>query len=173
MMEDMVRNLQRRRLQLRGDREVYMHIAAVVRQKAVPKTNESCILSVGINSERHKRANLNCWGSMHAECDALLKLPRHDGRRPLNVNLIIVRTNRSGGTTNSQPCRECMFRIHLISEMKNVRVRKICFTVQDGIRVFKLDQARLLTPHVSTGFRHHPRGIERYCSRPSVKGSAP
>ena len=153
-MREVVRELQELRLRHRGPKENSMHIAAVLRAAPMGKVNPALILSVGVNSQRQKQS-LPFWGSLHAECDAVGKLARHEGRRPLRVDLVVVRTNRSGGTSNSQPCRDCLVRLRWLSAAKNVAIHRLWFTDQAGNLSFvNHGDVPLLPPHISYAFRH-------------------
>jgi len=150
-MEALVRGLQDMRLRYCGQKEGSMHIAAVLRAAPLSKVNWALILSIGMNSRREKQST-PYWGPLHAECDAVGKLPRHAGRRPLAVHLLVVRTNRSGGTASSQPCRDCLVRIRRMAEAKNITVSKLWFTDERG-NLVATTRADRLPPHVSYAFR--------------------
>jgi len=166
-MEALVRELQALRLLHRSPTENSMHIAAVLRVAPPNKVNSALILSIGVNSQRRKQS-LPFWGSMHAECDAVGKLPKHAGRRPLRVDLLVVRTNRSGGTANSRPCRDCLVRVRRMSASKNIVIDRFWFTDQCGnLAVAGSAEIDLLSPHISYAFR---RATDRDRCRPKKFG---
>ena len=117
------------------------------------RTRQSCVKKVaqGDNSDRELRSG--CRYTAHAETDAIRKLPpTYNKKRILNINLIVIRVDKTGQLKNSKPCQKC---IQHLSKIKYYRVKHIYYSDDKG-NIVKTTLNNLLndnTQHVSRRFR--------------------
>ena len=70
-------------------------------------------------------------GTIHAEVDAMLKLPKQKQKK--NIILCVFTTNKHGSILRmSMCCDHCRKSINLISKRKNYVVKKIYYIDEDG-----------------------------------------
>ena len=104
-----------------------------------------------MNSKRTKSCY---WGGLHAEIDALRKIKKHDSKRPLDVNIIVLRVNKIGDISLSQPCHNCIKKMEKFQEYKNCRIEYIIFSKTNNIlQKIKLKNIKNLPIHISTAFK--------------------
>ena len=63
------------------------------------------ILSYG---ENRPRGTNPVFPTVHAECDAMAKLPSVTGKRRKHLDLLVIRLNTGGTVGNSKPCGMCI-----------------------------------------------------------------
>ena len=80
------------------------------------------ILSIGIN---HFVNNISPRSTIHAEVDALFKYKKIKNYYK-NVELIVIRTNKTSKLINSKPCSNCM------DNIKKLNIKKIYFSNEFG-----------------------------------------
>lgn len=74
-------------------------------------------------------------GTIHAEVDAMLKLPyQKKTKRMKQINLAVFTTNRDGTILRmSKCCRNCLKSIDVIAKKKNYRVNRIYYIDEEGM----------------------------------------
>ena len=71
-------------------------------------------------------------GTIHAEVDAMLKLPYQ--KKIKRINLAVFTTNREGTILRmSKCCHNCLKSIHVIAKRKNYIVNRIYYIDEEGI----------------------------------------
>ncbi len=69
--------------------------------------------------------------TVHAEVDAMLKLPIQKNKK--KINLAVFTTNKEGTILRmSKCCDNCLKSIHLISKRKNYIIHKIYYIDENG-----------------------------------------
>jgi hypothetical protein len=69
-------------------------------------------------------------GTTHAEVGAVKKLkPRDKTKKPICVDLLVIRINKSGGLTMSKPCFFCTKKL---SSLVGYKIRKIYYSDAKG-----------------------------------------
>lgn len=82
---------------------------------------------VGIN----KYETTQNHGTIHAEIDALLKLPKQ--KKLTTINLAVLTTNKVGNRLiTSRCCNNCIRSIDIISKKKNYIVKNIYYIDENG-----------------------------------------
>lgn len=108
--------------------------------------------AIGTNSPRTKSCY---WGGLHAEIDALRKIKKTPGRRPLVINIIVIRVNKNREIGLSQPCVNCIKKMKNFEKYKNIKIKNIYFSKnQDSLIKISFKNAHTLPPHISSGFKH-------------------
>ena len=70
-------------------------------------------------------------GTIHAEVDALLRLPKQ--KKEKEINLAVLTTNKTGTILiKSRCCDNCIKSIDIISKKKNYKVKKIYYIDENG-----------------------------------------
>ena len=70
-------------------------------------------------------------GTIHAEVDAMLKLPYQ--KKTKRINLAVFTTNRDGSILRmSKCCHNCLKSIDLIAKKKNYIVNRIYYIDEEG-----------------------------------------
>jgi len=105
---------------------------------------------VGTNSPRTKSCY---WGGLHAEIDALRKIKKTPDKRPREVNIFVIRVNKIGDISLSQPCCNCIKKMDKFQKYKNIKIKNIFFSENNKklIRV-SYSNISLLKPHTSSAF---------------------
>lgn len=77
--------------------------------------------------------NQYCKGTIHAEANAIMKLPKLPRKSHLKrVDLLVIRTSRDGSLGCSKPCINC---VQLLSEKlpdKGYSLHTVYFSTRDG-----------------------------------------
>lgn len=73
-------------------------------------------------------------GTIHAEVDALLKLPTQKAKKNKKViNLAVFTTNKEGSILRmSKCCDNCLRSVQLIASKKNYNIKKIYYIDEDS-----------------------------------------
>jgi deoxycytidylate deaminase len=74
-------------------------------------------VSDGKNGYRMKHTH--CNRTIHAEEDAIRKLPFRKNKKKIEIDLLVIRINKNGKLLNSKPCSNCL------KKMKNIKGYKI------------------------------------------------
>ena len=114
------------------------------------RVNYGARLSQGDNSNREHRKG--CEYNLHAETDAIRRLPPRKRKRRTRLNLIVIRVNRRGQLRNSKPCLNC---IQHLTHLKGYQVQYIFYSTDIGtlIRVRLSDLIQEQEPHRSGRFQ--------------------
>lgn len=71
-------------------------------------------------------------GTIHAEVDALLKLPQQS--KPKKISLCVFTTNKEGSILRmSKCCENCEKSIRILSKKKNYIIKNIYYIDEDGL----------------------------------------
>jgi hypothetical protein len=70
---------------------------------------------------------------IHAECDAIHKLPPLPRKKKLEkVNILIVRFTKNGKIRNSKPCTNCITKMSLLPPYKGYSIKYVYYSNDDG-----------------------------------------
>lgn len=89
---------------------------------------------VNYGENHYKRFDMEFMSSIHAEINAMNKLPylpRH--KRPKKVDLLVIRVNKGGSMGNSKPCIHCILQLKRYLPIKGYHLDTIYYTTTDGI----------------------------------------
>ena len=89
------------------------------------KTN---ILSFGINSYGDLHG---ITPGVHAEIDALNKLPFTNGKKKININLLVVRLSSNNKIQNSKPCNNCITKMNSLVVLKGYKLKHVYYSDND------------------------------------------
>lgn len=90
------------------------------------------MLSYGENHYRPSACTV--FPTIHAECDAISKLPkRRRGSRLKKVDILVVRSNIGGTVGNSKPCFKCLQSLYTDLPKKGYMLDTVHYTVQGGL----------------------------------------
>lgn len=90
------------------------------------------ILSYGQNAERPSPFIRTERISMHAEMNAIYRLPRNRGK-PIFVDMVVFRVNRHNDLKESLPCSLCMECIENTLQRTGYLCRKVWFSTGMGV----------------------------------------
>ena len=93
------------------------------------KKNVFYPISTGYNNYRcyHK------FCTTHAEMDAINKLkPRDKCKKPIKVNIAVIRVNNLGNLCSSQPCHKCVDYMKTVAVNKGYKIKKIFYSTATG-----------------------------------------
>lgn len=116
------------------------------------------ILAYGENA--HK---CQCWKStVHAEEKAIMNLPSLRRKKHLkSVDIVVIRTTKTGIFGNSQPCQHCMSVMEYQLPLKGYKLDKIYYTNSVGdIVVTTFAALSKKEPHMSSFYRGRALGIK-------------
>jgi len=86
---------------------------------------------IGENSTREAR-NGCCYG-LHAEMDAIRKLPPLQFQRKKKViDLIIIRVGKNGNLKNSVPCAMCIRHMNRLNGSTSYKIRNVYYSNKNG-----------------------------------------
>jgi hypothetical protein len=116
---------------------------------------------VNYGENQYKDPDFPCMASIHAEVNAMHKLPylpRH--KRPKKVDLLVIRVNRGGSMGNSKPCLNCVQQMSKFLPMKGYTLDTIYYTTQNGIIVSEkfTDLLNSDTPYLSRFYKNKASG---------------
>jgi len=100
--------------------------------------------------------------SIHAEHNAILKLPQRYSRKLLAINIFVIKTTLSGVVGMSKPCAHCLTIMTTLPQKLGYRIANIFYTIQSGeIEKKKLSELLSEEMHVSklfstNGFKVRP-----------------
>jgi hypothetical protein len=86
-------------------------------------------LSIGYNNYRcyHK------YCTTHAEVDAVNKLkPRDKHKKPVKVDIMVIRITSTGGLCSSAPCHNCEEYMKTQAIKKGYKIHKIYYSTSSG-----------------------------------------
>jgi len=93
------------------------------------------IVSIGQNKYKIRSSNSSKKNAtIHAEEDAINKLPPiKRSKRLIDVNLVVIRTTKTGILGNSAPCVHCLKYMKDNAESRGYRIIKVYFSNADGM----------------------------------------
>lgn len=112
---------------------------------------------VNYGENQYKDPDFPCMASIHAEVNAMHKLPylpRH--KRPKKVDLLVIRVNRGGSMGNSKPCLNCIQQMQKFLPMKGYTLDTIYYTATNGV-IMEAKFSDLLdeeTPYISRFYKN-------------------
>ena len=108
------------------------------------------VVSKGINY--HKKHNK----TIHAEQDAISKLPIRKSRKLKKINILVIRTTGTGKINNSKPCYHCIQYMINTTPQYGYKISNVYFSTDNGsIEKQKLTQlSNSNTFHVSSYYRN-------------------
>lgn len=112
------------------------------------------VLSSGMNYHVSESSTI------HAEQNAISRLPRRRSSKKLKrVNLLVVRTSKSGKLNNSRPCLHCIETMMSKTPVYGYKIHYVYFSTNDGsIQKIKLSELNLCTEnHISSFYRRRIR----------------
>jgi len=83
-----------------------------------------------------KRLNKdNFYDSLHAEMDAIQKLPINRKKKMIKINVLVFRISRGKkrNLMNARCCDNCYNGLHRVSKQKNYKIKNIYYTNDDGL----------------------------------------
>ena len=93
--------------------------------------------SIGMNQYGVSKRlnNQNYYDSLHAEINALEKLPINRKNKMIKINVFVFRISRSKkkNLMLAKPCKNCYKSLYSISKQKNYKIKNIYFTNNQGI----------------------------------------
>lgn len=89
------------------------------------------ILSCGINNCRAQNSGM--YGSIHAEMDAVKKLPyRAKNKKTKKVDLLVVKSSKTHCLSMSRPCIKCIYDLIIEPVRLGYKINRIYFSNKDG-----------------------------------------
>ena len=90
------------------------------------KGNVFNVLSYGINKFGSNKNDK----TTHAEVDAINHLPL--SHKTIKINLLVIRTTRTGNLCISKPCSHCILSIPILAERKGYIIKNIYYSDEKG-----------------------------------------
>ena len=100
--------------------------------------------------------------SIHAEHDAIMRLPQRYSRKQLPINIFVIKTTMGGVVGMSKPCAHCLTIMTTLPQKFGYRIANIFYTTSSGeIEKKKLSELLSEDMHISklfsaTGFKVRP-----------------
>lgn len=89
--------------------------------------------------------------TIHAELDAILKLPQRYTKKKLKVTMIVIRlSNGLNKFSNSKCCIKCIENIILQPEIRGYQIQKVHYSTADGLIETKTPLELLEDPNYHT-----------------------
>jgi cytidine deaminase len=95
--------------------------------------------------------------TIHAEDAAIRKLPTLSKKRPKKIDLLVIRTSKTGVLGISKPCENCVMLLQHQLPEKGYRLQKIYYSEDGEIKVTTLRKLLTEDPHIT-----------RYCKERST-----
>lgn len=107
------------------------------------------ILSLGFNHQTNESSTI------HAEQNAISKLPVRRSKKLKRINLLVVRTSKSGKLNNSRPCLHCIRSMTAKTPLYGYKIHYVYFSTDDGsIKKTKLSElTQCKENHISSFYR--------------------
>jgi len=105
--------------------------------------------------------------SIHAEHDAIMRLPQRYSRKLLPINIFVIKTTMGGVVGMSKPCAHCLTLMTTLPQKLGYRIANIFYTNSSGdIERKKLSELMSEEMHISklftaTGFKVRPTSPSR------------
>ena len=109
------------------------------------------ILSYG---ENRPRGTNPVFPTVHAECDAMRKLPTA-GRRRKRLDLLVIRLNKGGTIGNSKPCSMCLEELQKLPSRGYV-LETVHYSLMNRIVTIKFSELLKAPRHVPKFFSDDP-----------------
>lgn len=106
------------------------------------------VLSYGENVICTHNTNELGW-TIHAEDSALRKLPTYHKKRLKKVDLIVIRTSKTGVLGISKPCIHCIKLLNESLPNKGYSLQKVYYTDEGNVKQTTLKKLMDETPHLS------------------------
>lgn len=121
------------------------------------------IMSYG---ENYYKGGADAKKSIHAEDQAMRKLPVFQGRRPKKIDLLVIRVNRSLAFGNSKPCIHCLWLLMEKLPQMGYALGRIYYSDEHGQLIITTLHALAAdeNPHVSKYYKdrnYQPRNKNR------------
>lgn len=106
----------------------------------IPKTNG--VLKVISYGENYFKPHPVLETTVHAEHDAIINLPiRPRNLHPKKVDILIIRTSKTGCLGMSKPCAHCIMKMSDLAPKRGYKINKVYYTTEDGyVTCDKLDK---------------------------------
>ena len=93
--------------------------------------------------------------SIHAEQNAISQLPMRKSKKLKRINLLVIRTSKSGKLNNSKPCLHCIKTMNSKTPKYGYKIHYVYFSTNDGsIQKIKLSELNRCTDvHISSFYR--------------------
>ena len=79
-----------------------------------------------------REARSGCCYGLHAEMDAIRKLPPIYGSRLMNLDLIVIRVGKNGSLKSSGPCFKSLEHLNRMQKKTNYRLKYIYYSESTG-----------------------------------------
>lgn len=70
--------------------------------------------------------------SVHAERDAINKLPKRDYKNLKEINIIVIKTSKTGCVGSSKPCLNCLIDMTKFAPKMGYKIKWVYYSNQDG-----------------------------------------
>lgn len=96
-------------------------------------------ISLGINSyKNHTKTN---GASVHAEHDAITRLPVRKSRKLKRINILVIKTSKTGKLGNSKPCYNCIMHMLNLAPKYGYKINYVYYSNDNGdIEKIKLSE---------------------------------
>lgn len=117
-----------------------------------------------LSTGQNKYSNCHDKRSIHAEEDAISRLPNRKKNKLENVNMLVVKVKRDGSLSNSAPCVHCLKMMAEAPLQKGYKIDKVYYsTDKDEIECAKLiDLIKSDSLWVSSYYRHSGYDMEKW-----------
>lgn len=88
------------------------------------------VITYGMNSYKNQEKD---GKTIHAECDAIRKLPSRKNKSIKRINMLVIRTSKTGKLSMSKPCYNCIIKMMNDAPKKGYKIEWIYYTNDEGI----------------------------------------
>jgi cytidine deaminase len=96
--------------------------------------------------------------TVHAECAAINKLPNRFNKATKKINILVIRTTKTGKLSTSKPCYNCIMNMNNDAPRKGYKIEWVYYSNEDGsISKEKLSTLSRGNFHISSFYKYRAR----------------
>ena len=110
-------------------RLAYVAIAIMLRAPSSVMLRVFYVITYGMNSYKNQEKD---GKTIHAECDAIRKLPSRKNKSIKKINMLVIRTTKTGKLSMSKPCYNCIMNMMRDAPKKGYKIEWIYYSDEEG-----------------------------------------
>ena len=118
------------------------------RARLVERLRVFYTMTIGMNSYKNQERKSN--HTIHAEFDAINKLPNRKNKSIKKINLLVIRTTKTGKLSSSKPCYSCIMDMLTLPPKKGYKIEWIYHSNEDET----ISKVKLATLYKSGDFHY-------------------
>lgn len=90
------------------------------------------VLNVAAYGRNHYTDIKSNTKTIHAERDAISKLPCRKDKKPKKINIVVIKTSKTGILGNSKPCFNCLLDMKDYAPLMGYRINWVYYSDENG-----------------------------------------